>query len=83
MMIFVTGKLLKSPKASGGALQAEAEARLGSWGHTRLSLSHLLQDQPLHALAGLHVQLNDHLLQASYNVDLSKPGHKEIMVRKM
>ncbi|XP_050735458.1 uncharacterized protein LOC127007955 [Eriocheir sinensis] len=67
-------------KASDGALQAEAEARLGSLGHMKLSLSHLLQCQPFHALAGIHLELNDHLLQASYNVDLSKPGHKEIMV---
>ncbi|XP_045119855.1 uncharacterized protein LOC123509550 isoform X2 [Portunus trituberculatus] len=67
-------------KVSDGDFQAEAEVRLGTLGYTKISVSHLLQCHPFHALAGLHLQFNDHLLQAGYNVDLSRPDQTEIMV---
>ncbi|MPC41967.1 Apolipophorin [Portunus trituberculatus] len=67
-------------EVSDGDFQAEAEVRLGTLGYTKISVSHLLQCHPFHALAGLHLQFNDHLLQAGYNVDLSRPDQTEIMV---
>ncbi|KAK8394999.1 hypothetical protein O3P69_006037 [Scylla paramamosain] len=67
-------------KISDGDFQAEAELRLGTLGYTKMSVSHLLQCHPFHALAGLHLQFNDHLLQAGYNLDLSRPDQTEIMV---
>ncbi|KAK8729258.1 hypothetical protein OTU49_008718 [Cherax quadricarinatus] len=67
-------------KVSNNALQAEAEVNLGSLMTSKLSLSYLLQDNPLHILLGLHIQYNDFVIQGGYNVDLSKPDKALVLI---
>ncbi|XP_069195725.1 uncharacterized protein [Procambarus clarkii] len=67
-------------KESDNALQAEVEVNLGSLVASKMSVSYLLEDDPFHMLAGFHIQLNDYMIQAAYNIDLSKDDQALILV---
>ncbi|XP_071541836.1 uncharacterized protein [Panulirus ornatus] len=67
-------------KVSDDAFQAEAEVILGSLMQSKMSITYLLQYNPLHLLAGLHLQFNDFIIQAGYNIDLSEPDRTQVIV---
>ncbi|CAL4061027.1 unnamed protein product [Meganyctiphanes norvegica] len=67
-------------KKTANALQAEVEASYGDSFYWKSSTSYLLERDPLHVLAGLHIQLNDFVIQASNNIDLSQDNHVSFLV---
>lgn len=62
------------------ALLAESEVNLGLFINSKASLTYLFESDPLHLLAGLHLQFNDFVMQASHTLDFSRSNRVVILV---
>ncbi|XP_050735467.1 uncharacterized protein LOC127007963, partial [Eriocheir sinensis] len=62
-------------KVSESGVHAEAELNLGSSLKSKILLTYLSEDDPLHILTGLHLSLDDFVFQVGYSVDMSQPDH--------
>ncbi|XP_063594731.1 uncharacterized protein LOC134771671 [Penaeus indicus] len=67
-------------KKSDNALLAESEVNLGSFINSKASITYLFESDPLHLLAGLHLQFNDFVMQASHTLDFSQSNRVVILL---
>lgn len=67
-------------QVSESGLHAEAELNLGSSLKSKVLLTYLFEDDPLHILTGLHLSLDDFVFQVGYSVDMSQQDHFLISV---
>lgn len=65
---------------SNNAFLVESEVNLGSFITSKASLTYLFENDPLHLLAGLHLQFNDFVMQAGHTLDFSQSNRGVILV---
>ncbi|KAK8394732.1 hypothetical protein O3P69_005901 [Scylla paramamosain] len=62
-------------KVSDNGFLAEAELNFDSSFKSKFIIMYLFEDEPLHVLAGLHLTLNDFMLQIGHSIDMTQPDH--------
>ncbi|XP_042889118.1 uncharacterized protein LOC122264331 isoform X2 [Penaeus japonicus] len=67
-------------KKSNNAFLVESEVNLGSFITSKASLTYLFENDPLHLLAGLHLQFNDFVMQAGHTLDFSQSNRGVILL---